>query len=211
MVTLAADEICSFIETSAPVKPVAAYLEANFSGDKKASAMSLQGARGKRTVAEAFLPPEVTVEVLGCSAGQLEDYCRLGAIGAVMSGTIGQQGHYANALAALYLALGQDCACVAESAIGITRMEVRDGGLYACVTLPNLVLGSVGGGTGLPDQNRFLTGMGLPRKNTARALAEITAGICLAGELSISASLAAGSFARAHRVLGRRRNHRGNH
>jgi len=128
-----------------------------------------------------------------------------------MSGTIGHQGHYANALAAVYMALGQDCACVAESATGITRLEARDGGLYASVTLPNLVLGSIGGGTGLPDQNHFLTNMGLPKKKTARALAEITAGICLAGEISISASLAIGSFARAHRVLGRRRNRRGNH
>jgi hydroxymethylglutaryl-CoA reductase (NADPH) len=210
MVTLATEAMCSFIAVRAPVKPVAAYVEANFSGDKKASTMSLHGVRGKRTVAEAFLPSTVTADVLGCSPGQLDDFYRVCAIGAAMSGSIGQQGHYANALAALYLALGQDRACVAESAVGITRMEARDGGLYACVTLPNLIVGSVGGGTGLPDQSQLLAGMQLPKENTARALAEITAGICLAGELSISASLAAGSFARAHRVLGRRRNQRGN-
>ena len=71
---------------------------------------------------------------------------RLGdrALGGVMSGTIGVQGHYANGLAALYLATGQDAACVAESAVGVTRMELRGDGLFVAVTLPNLVLGTVG-------------------------------------------------------------------
>ena len=58
-----------------------------------------------------------------------------------MSGTIGIQGHYANGIAALAIATGQDAACVAESATGITRFEVDErGDLYASVTLPNVPL-----------------------------------------------------------------------
>lgn len=69
-------------------------------------------------------------------------------VGGALSGAIGVNAHYANALAALYIACGQDAACVAESAIGMTRMEIHPhGGLYASVTLPNLMVGTVGGGT----------------------------------------------------------------
>jgi len=44
-------------------------------------------------------------------------------------------------LAALFIACGQDAACVSESAVGVTRFELLDGGgLYAAVTLPNLIV-----------------------------------------------------------------------
>ena len=87
----------------------------------------------------------------------------MSAIGGVLSGSIGVQGHYANGLAALFIACGQDAACVAESAVGVTRFEPIEGGsLYASVTLPNLIVGTVGGGTSLPEPAR------LPRHHGAR-------------------------------------------
>ena len=73
-------------------------------------------------------------------------------LGAMLSGQLGAQGHYANGLAAFYIATGQDAACVSESAIGFTRMERRGDDLFMSVTLPNMLVGSVGGGTGLPSQ-----------------------------------------------------------
>ena len=122
-----------------------------------------------------------------------------------MSGSLGVQGHYANGLAALYLATGQDVACVAESAVGVTRFELRDdGALYAAVTLPNIVVGTVGGGTALPTQAAALNILGLNGEGKARALTEVAAALCLAGELSIIGALAAGHFTRAHASLARR-------
>ena len=92
----------------------------------------------------------------------MEEYWRMSALGGVMSGTIGVQGHYANGLAALFIACGQDAACVAESAVGVTRFELTDdGSLYAAVSLPNLIVGTVGGGTGLPSQHACLEMLGL--------------------------------------------------
>ncbi|KOO11199.1 3-hydroxy-3-methylglutaryl-CoA reductase, partial [Vibrio xuii] len=117
---------------------------------------------------------------------------------------IGVNAHYANALAALYIACGQDAACVAESAIGMTRMEINEqGGLYACVTLPNLMLGTVGGCTGLPSQKACLDIMGLYGTGNAKALAEVAASLCLAGELSIVGAFCADHFSRAHQKLAR--------
>jgi hydroxymethylglutaryl-CoA reductase (NADPH) len=128
----------------------------------------------------------------------------MSALGGVMSGSIGVQGHYANGLAALFIATGQDAACVAEAAVGVTRFEpMEDGGLYASVTLPNLIVGTVGGGTGLPTQRACLEIMGLAGAGHARALAELAAGLALAGELSITGALAAGHFTDAHRRLSR--------
>ena len=120
-----------------------------------------------------------------------------------MSGTIGVQGHYANGLAALFLACGQDVACVAESAVGVTRLELRGSDLYASVTLPTLAVGTVGGGTGLPSQRACLEILGLSGAGHANAFAEVAGAVALAGELSIVGALVANEFTRAHTSLAR--------
>ncbi len=204
MVTLATQAVCDEILATSPVPPVRYYVESNLSGDKKASARAFTSARGKKVTAEVKLTAELISKLLHTTPEAMADYWRMSAIGGVLSGTLGIQGHFANGLAALYLATGQDAACVAESATGVTRFEVTpDGGLYASVTLPGIMVGTVGGGTGLPTQRACLELMGLAGEGKARALAEVCAGLLLAGELSIIAALSAGHFSRAHRKLAR--------
>ncbi|MBI4574024.1 MAG: hydroxymethylglutaryl-CoA reductase [candidate division NC10 bacterium] len=204
MVTLATEAICEHVNAHAPVRPQYAFVEANLSGDKKASAQSFLTVRGKKVTAEVILPADLVGSCLHATPGQMANYWQMSAIGGVLSGTLGVQGHYANGLTALYIACGQDVACVAESAVGVTRFEVTpQGELYAAVTLPNLMVGSVGGGTGLPSQQACLDILGLAGPGKAAALAEVCAGLCLAGELSIIGALCAGDFAHAHRCLAR--------
>jgi len=204
MVTIATDAVCRHVVEASPVKPLYYYVEANFSGDKKASAQSFQLVRGKKVTAEAFFPARLIEKVLHATPRQMVDYWRMSAIGGVLSGTMGVQGHYANGIAALYIACGQDAACVSESAVGVTRMELTESGdLYTAVTLPNLMVGTVGGGTGLPSQRACLEILGLSGPDSARALAEICAALCMAGELSIIGALCAGHFTRAHQSLAR--------
>ncbi len=206
MATIASEAVCAYILQHCPIRPQYSFVEANLSGDKKASAQSLQTVRGRRVSAEALIPAELVRKRLHTTPERMEDYWRVGTIGAVLSGTIGIQGHFANGLAALYIACGQDVACVAESAIGVTRFEVTpEGDLYATVTLPNLIVGTVGGGTGLPSQRACLDILGLTGPGNARAFAEVCAGLCLAGELSLVAALCAGHFTRAHKRLARER------
>jgi hydroxymethylglutaryl-CoA reductase (NADPH) len=206
MVTIATDAICAYIADHSPVRPQAWFVEANLSGDKKASAQSFLSVRGKKVTAEVRIPRGLTARRLHTTPDRMVEYWRMSAIGGVLSGTMGIHGHYANGLAALYLATGQDVACVAESAVGVTRLERTDeGGLYAAVTLPNLTVGTVGGGTSLPGPQACLEILGLGGPGNAAALAEVCAGLCLAGELSIIGALAAGEFARAHRRLARGR------
>ena len=204
MVTIATDAVCAYIIEHAPTKPAYHFVEANLSGDKKASAQSFLSVRGKKVSAEVQLDRKLVERMLHTTPEHMVNYWRMSAIGGVLSGTIGVQGHYANGLAALYIACGQDAACVAESSVGVTRFEVNeDGGLYAAVSLPNLMLGTVGGGTGLPSQRACLEIMGLAGAGHASALAEVCAGMALAGELSIIGALAAGHFTRAHQSLAR--------
>lgn len=207
MVTLATQAICDHIILHSPVPPVRSYVEANLSGDKKASARAFTSTRGKKVSAEVRIPSSLIEKRLHCTVSEVCQYWQSSAIGGVLSGTMGIQGHFANGLAALYLATGQDVACVAESAIGVTRFEQTfSGDLYAAVTLPGIMVGTVGGGTSLPTQNACLQLMGLAGAEQSRALAEVTASLLLAGELSIIGALAAGHFSRAHRKLAR-----GNH
>jgi hydroxymethylglutaryl-CoA reductase (NADPH) len=204
MVTIATDAICRHIVEQSPVKPRRWFVEANMSGDKKATTHSFMTVRGKKVSAEVVIPGALIEQALHANVDSMVDYARMSVLGGVMSGTIGVQGHYANGLAALFIACGQDAACVAEAAVGVTRFERRDdGSLYAAVTLPNLIVGTVGGGTGLPSQRACLDILGLAGSGHARALAEVAAALALAGELSITGALTAGHFTRAHQQLAR--------
>jgi hydroxymethylglutaryl-CoA reductase (NADPH) len=204
MVTIATDAICRAIAGSAPVKPRYWFVEANMSGDKKATALSFTSVRGRKVSAEIVIPGALVERALHTTPRAMADYARMSVFGGVMSGSIGVQGHYANGLAALFIACGQDAACVAEAAVGVTRLEAQDdGSLYGSVTLPNLIVGTVGGGTGLPTQNACLQILGLAGAGNARAFAELAAALALAGELSIIGALTAGHFTQAHQRLAR--------
>lgn len=205
MVTIATEAVCYYLVERSPVRPRHWFVEGNFSGDKKASHLGLLTGRGRKVAASVVLPEALIGSLLQTSSEQMLAYACVARLGAMLSGQLGVQAHYANGLAALYIATGQDAACVAESAVGITRMEARPGGLFLSVTLPNLMVGTVGGGTGLPTQRAALELMGLSGAGKAAALAEVAASLCLAGEISIMAALASGQFTRAHDKLARER------
>lgn len=199
MVTVATEVICQKIIAESPVKPHTWYLEGNLSGDKKASMLSFLGARGKKVVAETFLPDKIIRKFLRSTPEDMARYCKMSTLGGIQSGGIGVQGHFANALAALFLACGQDVACVSEAAIGITDMEVTPNHeLHVSVSMPNLTVGTVGGGTHLPTARECLTLMDCYGTGKAKKFAEICAVTAMAGEISIIAALAAGDFAQAH-------------
>lgn len=205
MVTIATDALCAAVVADCPVPIRNWYIEGNFSGDKKASALGMVTGRGRKVSASVILPADIVEKTLGTTVEAMLDYGRVANLGSHLSGQLGAQAHYANGLAALYIATGQDAACVAESAMGVTRMEPRGDDLFCSVTLPNILVGSVGGGTGLPSQTAALGILGLKGAGHGTALAEVAAATCLCGEISIVAAIAAGHFTRAHESLARRR------
>jgi len=92
MVTIATQAICNYIREHTPVQPQYFFVEANLSGDKKASALSFLSVRGKKVVAEVRLSPEIVKRLLHSTPEMMVNYWRMSALGGVMSGTIGVQG-----------------------------------------------------------------------------------------------------------------------
>ncbi len=205
MVTFCTENICNYIIKNAPIQPKLWFIEGNFSGDKKATSLSFSQVRGKKVTAEIVLPKEIVEKTLLTTPAAMFNYWLSSTIGVIQSGAIGAQGHYANGLAAIFIATGQDVACVSEASVGITRMEITENGsLYAAITLPNLIVGTVGGGTSLPTQKECLQIMDCYGEGKAKKFAEIIGAVLLAGELSIAAAISAGHFTSAHKKFGRK-------
>lgn len=204
MVTFCTEAICEDILARSPIRPRHWFLEGNMSGDKKANALSFLQTRGRKVEAEVVLPRALVESGLRTSPERMCDYWRLSFVSGAQTGSIGVSGHIANGLAALFLACGQDVACVSEATVGITRLELNDAGdLYCAVTLPNVIVGTVGGGTRLPTARECLRLLNCEGTGKAAALAEVVAATCLAGEISIIGALCAGEFATAHARFGR--------
>ena len=86
MVTIATEAICRDIVEHAPVRPRYWFVEANLSGDKKATTHLVHvGAReeGRR---EVVIPAALLTERLHTTAAAMIDYWRMSALGGVMSG-----------------------------------------------------------------------------------------------------------------------------
>src|SRR3954454_24948214 len=108
MVTIATQAVCEYIRANSPVQPRHLFLEANMSGDKKASAISFTNVRGRKVTAEVIIPAELVRQYLHTTPEKLAQYGIMAGLGGVMMGSMGVQGHYANGFAALYIACGQD-------------------------------------------------------------------------------------------------------
>ena len=100
MVTFASEAICKTILEISPVEPRFWFLEGNLSGDKKATTQTLGDVRGKRVVADARISRELICQQLHTTPGRMVEYWYASAIGGVMSGSTGIQGHFANGFSA---------------------------------------------------------------------------------------------------------------
>jgi hydroxymethylglutaryl-CoA reductase (NADPH) len=180
-------------------------IEGNSSGDKKANHLSYLTGRGSRVTAECVLDRETLHEVLKTTPEAMERGHRIGTVAGVQIGMLGYSVNAANAIAAIFAATGQDIACVHESGAAIFSVELVEDGLRATMVLPSLIVGTVGGGTGLPAQRDLLEAMECAGANRAARLAEIICGFALSLDLSTQAAVTSGQFADAHQRLGRNR------
>ncbi len=205
MATIATDAACRYILEKYPGSVTLVALSGNMCVDKKPAHINALLGRGKTVIAEALIPSHVLEKVFRARA---EDIHRVNVeknlLGSSYAGSLSFNAHFANIIAAIFIATGQDVAQVVESSMGWTSTEVRDSGsLYIAVTLPSLEVGTVGGGTQLPTQREALSIMGVagsgnPPGTNARKLAEIIAATVLAGELNLLAALARNELASAH-------------
>ncbi|AEB94685.1 hydroxymethylglutaryl-CoA reductase (NADPH) [Metallosphaera cuprina] len=209
MVTVAAEAVSSFLEERFPGARCVA-VSGNMCSDKKQSVTNELLGRGKTVVAEALIPSEVIEKNLRTTAEKIEETnLKKNWLGGARAGTLFQfNAHFANVIAAIFIATGQDVAQVVESSTGYTWVENRSGNLYISVTLPSLEVGTVGGGTRLPTQREALSIMGVdgggdPPGSKARKFAEIVSAAVLAGELNLLSALSTRELGKAHMRLGR--------
>ena len=199
MVTIGAQGAGEFIERETGAKFVA--VSGNMCIDKKPAAINFLKGRAKSVAADALIPREVVEKVLKTTPEDfVEINLRKNFVGSARAGSLGFNAHFANILKALFNATGQDLAHVVDGSIGITWAEVQDGNLYVSVTLPDLQVGTVGGGTRIETAQECLKILGV--KN-AKELAEVVAGAVLAGEVSLIAAIASHRLTSAHEELGR--------
>ena len=182
------------------------YLEANLATDKKHSQLNILHTRGKRVTAEVTIPRDVLLHHMRVAPEALHDHARIGTIGSILSGASNNGAHSSNGITAMFIATGQDVANIAESSAGLLYTELTRGGdLYVSLTIPSLIVGTYGGGTGLPTQSECLRALGCTGRGSADKLAEIFGGVALAGEISLGAAISSLDWVAAHERLGRHR------
>lgn len=204
MIVKATERACAWIMKLSSARRF--YIFSGFSSEKRASGSLLCGGKGKNVTAGALLPSEIVKSYLHVTPARLSDLWQHTVVGHMQANALGYNGHFANGLAAIFIACGQDVANIANSAVGITNFEVTDDGdLYASVTLPSLTVATVGGGTALGTSRECLEMLGCSGGGSAAKFAEIVAATLLAGELSMGSAIASGEFVQAHEALGRNR------
>jgi hydroxymethylglutaryl-CoA reductase (NADPH) len=182
------------------------YLESNLATDKKASQVNMMRTRGKRVTAEATIPRDVLIQHMRVEPSSLQYHAGVANVGAFLSGANNNGLHSPNGITAMFIATGQDVANVAESSAGIIYTELtHDGGLYLSLTIPSLIVATYGGGTGLATQRECLEVLGCVGKGKVRKLAEIIAGVSLAGEISLAAAISSFDWVSSHEQYGRNR------
>lgn len=174
--------------------------------EKRANARALVEGRGRSVVAEVTIPADLLHARVRARPADLVEIARSYAVGYSQLGTQNWTVQAANGLAAVFLACGQDVAYVTESATGWLDLDVTaEGALHASVTLPSLLVGTVGGGTGQGTARECLRLLGCDGSGHGDTFAEILAATVLAGDLSLMAAFCAHEFVDAHERLGRNR------
>jgi hydroxymethylglutaryl-CoA reductase (NADPH) len=182
----------------------------NLDSDKKPSMVNVLMGRGISVVAETVVPRDVVRSVLKSDPERIVaiNYAK-NYVGSGLAGSISHNAHIANALAAAFIAYGQDPAQIVD---GVTSFDdactTEKGDLYFSVYIPALELGTYGGGTRRETAMELLKSSGAYGEGddegiTKLKLAELIASLCLASELNVLAAEAEGALASSHASLGR--------
>ena len=202
MVTLATNVACEYIRQETGHK---FFLDSNLASDKKASSRNMILGRGHGVIAETHISKSVMSRVLNVDPDFVIENWTYFPIVSAMAGTLGNAIHASNALTAIYLATGQDTACVAENSVGHFTVEKVDDGITWRLTLPSMTVGTVGGGTRLNQQQQNLKLLGCDSgKHSSRKLAEIIAAAALGLEISLGSAIMSHTWTSAHMKYGRK-------
>ena len=187
-------------------------ISGNLCTDKKTSAINGILGRGKHIIADCVIPEKWLKRYLHTTAEKMEQlHIQKNLVGSIAAGSLlTANAHFANMLLAFYLACGQDGANVVEGSQGMTHVECRGDrrqDLYFSVSIPNVIVGSIGNGKHLSGIKAVLNRLcpeDLPLSRNAQRLAMIAAACVASGELSLlAAQTNPGELVAAHMRLER--------
>lgn len=180
-------------------------IDGHMSGDKKANYQNFVNGRGISVVAEVFLPDQVLRRVMHLSTRDFVHGWQILEIGGSEIGMFGLDVNVANVLAAMFIATGQDVACVFESSGAVFKAMEYEGGAVVTLHIPALIIGTVGGGTHVSTQRECLEMMNCYGPHKVFRLAEIIGAACLSLGISTSSAVRTNEYVHAHEKLGRNR------
>jgi hydroxymethylglutaryl-CoA reductase (NADPH) len=215
MATLAAERLVDWILIRYPELEYVS-ISGNYCSDKKASAVNGILGRGKYVIADVTISRSLCARFLKTTPEKIVQLnIKKNLIGNILSGGIRTaNAHFANMLLGFYLATGQDAANIIEGSQGMVHTEVRGDDLYFSVTLPNIIVGTVGSGKTFDFVRENLRLLGCleerPPGQNARRLAIIAASAVLCGELSLlAAQTNPGELMKSHLQLERKKTDEG--
>lgn len=199
MIGIATERICKYITQNIKVERY--FLRSNLSSEKKASGVNMLFGYGKEVLVEAIIPKKIVIRHLNSTPEDIHSAWHSWILGCIHANMIGGNAHFANGLAAIFIACGQDVAHIPNASVGITLLELtKSGDLYAAIKLPNILVGTVGGGTALGTQRECLDVLGCYGKGKSKKLAEVIAATLLAGEVGICAGITSEDFLEPHKI-----------
>lgn len=203
MINHASFHACKYIEAKTGAK---FYHRSHYSGVKHYSPTNEREGYGRVLKATATIS-EKALGFLRVTAGDMKDFfdrCReCGQTAGIRSVNV----HAANAIAAIYLACGQDSADLSSAHVCDTSVELLNGGkdLGIEVILRNLLVATVGGGTVLATQKECLSILDCVGSGKSDKFAEIIAATVLAGEFPTAAAVINRTYVDIHNKYGRNR------
>jgi hydroxymethylglutaryl-CoA reductase (NADPH) len=184
------------------LEPQRVLVEANMGGDKKPSwQYFIEGGHGKTVMASVRVREQTLRRVLRTTTADMVALQHLASHGGHASGMQSVAFTPASALAALFATTGQDLGMVGTSSMAQDVLDATPDGVHVGMRFPGLEVGTVGGGTGLPYAQAYLSLLGCQGPGSAYRLAQIMAATAICLELSAAAAAASpGSedFALAH-------------
>lgn len=201
MINHATFNACKYIEAKTEAN---FYHRSHFSGVKHHSLLNEEKGYGRVVKASATVSGKA-LGMLKVTAQQMEDFGSRCIECGHAAGIASVNVHAANAVAAIFLACGQDVADLTSSAVCSSRCVAVNNGkdLRVDVVLRNLLVGTVGGGTGLGTQAECLKIMGCFGPGKSDKFAEIIAATALAGEFTTAAAVINRSYVDIHNKYGR--------
>ena len=173
----------------------------------------IQEGRGLSAVAEVEISDKDLKDILKVDASSLIDLNRAkNHLGTLRGNLIrGANCHASNIVSGIFLATGQDLGQIGTSSQSIIDIDYNQDrtGIVMTNTMPCIEIGTIGGGTQLPDQKACLDIMGIkvnkdrPRDSVDK-LAGTIMGTIMAGEISLLSAMVNSELVSSHMKYNRR-------